>query len=271
MNNKRRLSFARFLLRHSRDPVTIFRLFLAARHGPRNRANPVPFHARLRFDRRNLDLYLRDGTTDTGTFAETFRDSIYDLALAHPPRAIVDVGANIGMTSIFFALRYPQAKIYSFEPIPGNYTLLNLNVEANRLTSIRTFPYGLMDKNEPLSFSTFQAGDRWSFSAVLNRGETTVGALCRKASDVWDELQLEEIDILKVDVEGAEFRIFHDLKPRLGRIRALIGELHLDAGNPEDILDMLRPTHRVSASNPGPGTTITFKAWRRDSDPGEVG
>lgn len=264
-----RFTFTRFLLRHARDPVSAVRLWLTAWRGLRARPDPVPFVARLRYGGRPLELYLRPGTTDVGTLAETFNGAVYGLSLSPPVRTIVDLGANIGMASVFFALRYPDAVIHAFEPIPENFAVLRRNVEANRFASIRTFPYGWLDRSERLGLSTYQAGDFWSFSVAVKRGETAREAECRRACEVWDEMGWGEVDLMKIDIEGSEFRVFEDLRPRIGSIRAIVGELHGDAGDPGQIIRMLESTHRVVAPQQGAARTFAFKAWRFDCVPRE--
>src|SRR4051794_6387993 len=76
---------------------------------------------------------------------EVFSGKSYPLMpLTGEVRTIVDIGANIGAATLYFALHYPQARIFSFEPAPNCYALLAQNIRG--LSSIRSFPFGLSDR-----------------------------------------------------------------------------------------------------------------------------
>ena len=66
-------------------------------------------------------LSLRPGTTDVEVFKEIFVNRDYDIALNSKPQAIIDAGACIGLTSIFFANKYPQAKCNSVFRLSNRY------------------------------------------------------------------------------------------------------------------------------------------------------
>ena len=73
---------------------------------------------------------LRLKTSDISTYEQVFGNDEYDFSLNNPPRVIVDGGANIGLASIYFANRYPDAKIIAIEPEASNFSLLQRNVAA---------------------------------------------------------------------------------------------------------------------------------------------
>ena len=70
---------------------------------------------------------VRLRTTDVSVLSEMVEDVEYDLNFAVPPRVIVDAGANTGITSVFYANRYPHATIYAIEREPSNFELLAKN------------------------------------------------------------------------------------------------------------------------------------------------
>jgi hypothetical protein len=73
-------------------------------------------------------LFLRLHTSDAATYRDTFTEQEYDFPLSFEPYSIVDVGANCGMTAVFYANRYPQARIIALEPEPSNFAALKKNV-----------------------------------------------------------------------------------------------------------------------------------------------
>lgn len=75
------------------------------------------------------DVRLRMGTSDLRVFREIEKGE-YAFGLPFRPKMIVDVGANIGITSIFFATRYPEAKVIAIEAEKSNFDILERNARA---------------------------------------------------------------------------------------------------------------------------------------------
>src|SRR3984893_1559612 len=73
-------------------------------------------------------VHLRMQTSDPSTYAEILLRGEYAFDLPFSPRTIVDAGANIGMASIYFAHKYPQAKIIAIEAEASNFDILTRNV-----------------------------------------------------------------------------------------------------------------------------------------------
>src|SRR5438477_12484313 len=88
------------------------------------------FLFRLRTPALKHPVYLRFGTTDAWVFKEVLLDSEYDFLPPISPKVIVDAGANIGLSSIFFANKFPEATIYALEPEESNFQLLEKNASA---------------------------------------------------------------------------------------------------------------------------------------------
>jgi hypothetical protein len=74
------------------------------------------------------EFYLRDKTMDLGTYQQIFIDKEYNFIANLPPETIIDAGANIGLASIYFANKFPEAKIIAIEPETENFELLKKNV-----------------------------------------------------------------------------------------------------------------------------------------------
>jgi FkbM family methyltransferase len=169
-------------------------------------------------------LLLRARTSDRLTFQSVFVDDEFAIDLDSQPQLIVDGGANVGYASIFLSLRYPDATIVAIEPESGNFRLLERNTAS--YPKIRCIRKGLWSHNGRLSIENPRA-EPYAYRVQEARPEDrTVDAMT--IGRLMDELQISRIDLMKLDVEGAEKAIFADpdVDRWLSRTQALLVEVH---------------------------------------------
>ena len=133
--------------------------------------------------------------------------------LLKPNMTFVDIGANMGEFTLFAAKRLPLGSVHAFEPLPQLYTLLGDNVALNGFTNVHTYNLALSDAPGRLTMYT-------STDVVLHGGlNEGLGSLYRdeSRSEVAGEVsvstlddvlgQVAHIDVIKIDVEGAEVNV----------------------------------------------------------------
>jgi FkbM family methyltransferase len=129
--------------------------------------------------------------------------------LACGATAVLDVGANIGYHSIRLALRDPQLKVYSFEPLPSFAQSLQYNISLNNVGErVFSFNYGLSNENG--SFDFFLApgnGTNVSLKNVANRLDAIRVIGLTMTLDDWVCNFGVHPEFLKIDVEGAEYLV----------------------------------------------------------------
>lgn len=253
--------FWRFALQRTQSPLEALKLVLFARGvsrgNPAQQATDFP----IELEGRKVTVSLREHTTDVGSFIEVFLDQLYALPTDFNPKVILDVGGNIGMVSLYFSLKYPNAQIHTFEPIESNLTLLRKNIESNQLKNVTIHPYGLGDHDEVLTFSAPSAGTCWAYTSGKLTGDVvTVKAPIRSINAVWDELHLEHVDLAKIDCEGAELDIFRSLGQRMNQISLLMGELHPNVCNATEALYLLSQTHHIDYQKAFNDQAFAFRA-----------
>src|SRR5687768_3676011 len=91
-------------------------------------------------------VHLRPGTSDSGVFGQIFLKHEYDLNLGFEPKVIIDGGANIGLSSVYFKNKYPNAKIIAIEPDEDNFEMLRKNTAT--YSDIHIKKAGLWSKNQ---------------------------------------------------------------------------------------------------------------------------
>jgi len=140
---------------------------------------------------------------------------------------ILDCGANIGMATLFFKRLYPNARVSCFEADPTTAGVLQKNVEQNHLDHVTVYNLLLGNKEGDCPFYTGSGQPGMlSMSAnpdrVSNHREIIVKA--GKLSQYIDS----PVDLLKLDVEGAEWEVMDDLKSsgKISQIRRMVIEYH---------------------------------------------
>jgi len=167
---------------------------------------------------------IRDNPYDFATFEEVLLREEYAVKLDFTPATIVDAGANIGLTSLFFTNRYPNAKIISLEPDTDNFNLLKTNTASYK--NITPVKCGLWDRDVFLEI--IDEGNGNNAFTVKETGATTAGAIkAISIPAIMREQNWQRIDILKMDIEGSEKKVFEKgYEEWLPKIKVLIVELH---------------------------------------------
>lgn len=179
-------------------------------------------------------LHVADGLSFVWQYEAAVRDESYRFVAGRPDPFIVDCGANVGVTVLYWKRLYPAARVLAFEPDPALFRLLGANVRAFGLADVTLLERAVWISDRELEF-WFEGTDG---GRLVDAGEAppgergTVGAV--RLRDYLDC----DVDLLKVDIEGAEVDVILDCADRLGRVRALCVEYH-SFRNREQRLDEL--------------------------------
>jgi FkbM family methyltransferase len=147
-----------------------------------------------------------------GMFSEAFVYENYALKATTVPITIVDCGANIGVSLLYFRMKAPNARIIAFEPHPATFALLSRNVEANALT-VELHNLALANKHGETTLYTPE-GDTASQSASVHKDfavrAKALTSLTVKTAPLSAYIT-GPVDVLKIDIEGAELSVLEDL------------------------------------------------------------
>jgi FkbM family methyltransferase len=176
-------------------------------------AHRVPLAGVLAFvPESNHQVELRLLSSDIPTFQQVFIRREYESdSLPLEARTIVDLGANIGLSTVFFGLRYPQATIVAVEPNPENFRLLERNTARLGDRVIR-LNEAIWWEDGSISLKTEDDQGRplggWGTQTVAADPASSQVIPCRSMTSLLRSQRISEIDILKVDIEGAEEELF---------------------------------------------------------------
>ena len=225
---------------------------------------------------KGIQLFEQNRSETLFAYDEIFKDLAYiqhGISLK-PGAVVVDVGGNIGIFSMFISLHYPGSEIYAFEPLPPTFEIMEANCKVYSIHSkIKAYNAGLSDKRQEVVFqhypqNTMLSGrygdlesDRDYVRKVLEKqvevGEDNSNAnidwLVDKAmemeeyncqlmtlSEIIEENNIEQIDLLKIDAERSEIDVMNGIKEEhWSKIQQLVIEVHEDGESLSLVKNML--------------------------------
>lgn len=184
---------------------------------------------------------VRKASKDWVALRETIFRGEYELVFSHMETCkgtILDLGANIGLSVRTWLHQFPEARVVAVEPDPGNFELCRLNVAAAGASErARLLDWGVgarrergyLDRSgEPMEYHTFGTRNRQSIEIPV-----------RPVDDILEVADIDFVDLMKCDIEGAEGEIFRQCEAWIGKIGLLVAELHAPYDH-ERLLDDLR-------------------------------
>ncbi len=208
----------------------------------------------LQIDRPAIKFpfFLRVPGSDIQTFTQVFFGQDYDFPVERTPKVIVDAGANIGLASIYFSNRFPDAKIIAIEPEESNLEIIRKNI--SQYGNITLVCGALWHKNSRINLVDPGRG-KWGFMTQTQEdegqghGEVVHEVQGMTVDTIMKEHGINHIDILKIDIEGAELEVFRDSSSWIDKVDALIVELH----------DRMKPGCERSVLNGSKGFDIEWR------------
>lgn len=175
--------------------------------------------------------YFYGGSEYLHGLNEIFLEGVYKQNL--PENAyIIDCGAHIGLSVIYLKNICPTARIVCFEPDEKNFTLLKKNILSHHLENVEAKQEAIWDENTSLHF--IQDGNMGS-----KIGETTTShSVTVKATRLKDYLD-EKVDFLKMDIEGAEYKVLKDISEKLENVKKMFIEYHGTFNQNNELLEIL--------------------------------
>lgn len=164
-------------------------------------------------------VYVRPGSSDQYVFNQVFLNKEYDLDIGQPA-FIVDAGANIGLATVLFAYRFPNATIVALEPDGDNYRVLKENTK--RFPNVVAVQKALWSHRTNLRVENPEA-ENWEFRVIEddNGHIPAVGI-----GDVMRECGALFIDLLKLDIEGAEVEVMRSADQWIDSVGVIVAETH---------------------------------------------
>jgi len=167
-------------------------------------------------------------------YREIFLEQIYKFSVDKTCPLIIDCGANIGLSVIYFKYLYPEARIVAFEPDPEIFSVLQRNVRRFGFTDVELYQNAVWTSNGELAFRSTGAGDGRVMTEDQEKG------LIRVPTVRLDDFMNQKIDFLKIDIEGAEYEVIKDCQNNLDAVNYFFIEYHGDRKEIQTLHEILR-------------------------------
>jgi FkbM family methyltransferase len=180
---------------------------------------------------------LVDAKSFLAQYQAIFKQEIYRFDTRKEEPVIIDGGANVGLSVLYFKRSYPKSRIVAFEPDPDVYRVLERNCKSFQLPNVELIQKALWTQDTTVKFNPEGADagrvvpDSYSLQAV----EVCACRLARYLE--------QDIDLLKLDLEGAEINVLLDCADPLGKVDKIIVEYHSFKDQPQKLHILTQTLH----------------------------
>lgn len=177
-------------------------------------------------------FFIKKDSSDSRVFEQIILDEEYKTVVEEIRKrnikveTILDLGANIGLSSIYLSAHLSPSKIIALEPSSITFNRLERNVE--HIASIKCIQKGIWSKNTFLKPDvSFRDGEDWSFRLVETSVKQEAILEAVGLDDLMKDEQMSQIDLLKIDIEGGEVELFKSNHlPWLQKTKIIALEIH---------------------------------------------
>jgi len=185
------------------------------------------------------ETYFCDAPTFLWGYKEIFDDKIYHFEPGRSAPRIIDCGANIGLAVLYWKQQFPNAEIFAFEPDPIANDALSRNIQSHSLKSVKIIRKGVWKNEGEVNFcsegSTAGRLEEVNEISSEDRDSNTITVPVTRLRDYLTE----QVDLLKIDIEGAEFEVLKDCSDLLYKVKNIFLEYHSFPERPQTLSDIL--------------------------------
>jgi FkbM family methyltransferase len=220
-----------------------------------------PRRTREKISFRGKPLFLADAASFLAAHEEIFVRRSYAFSSHRQAGLIIDAGANVGLSSLWFTENYPNYRIIAIEADPDIFDILRQNVELQNTKNVVLVNRAVWDTDDELLCFSPDGADG---GRVLDNATGKIQSIRLRHL-----LEAQPVEMLKIDIEGAEVRVLDDCRDALGNVTNLFVEYHSCSDEPQrlaQLLDVLQDSgFRYYLENPGPHSSHPLLLQESDS------
>lgn len=143
---------------------------------------------------------------------------------------VIDIGAHVGLFTLYASQFCNRGKIFSYEPMKENYKILVDNVKNNNLVNIKTFNLAVSNSQSVKLY----INDDESGHSMFSKSSNFITVKSISLEDIFNQNNIQECNFLKLDCEGAEYEIIENLPTKFfEKIEKIVIEYHMADSHPE--------------------------------------
>jgi len=194
-----------------------------------------------------ISIYNRNEAEAKDIYNSIFLRHDYEFVINNDSPKIIDCGAHIGIATIYFKKKFPFAKIIAIEANPETLKYLKKNINVNHIENIEVI-WGALSKksgnlplyidpndNNPWSWDDSIVKDIWN-----NRPSRRTRKIVQVPTIHLSEIITTKVDLIKMDIEGAECEVIEEAGKKLDLVNAMIIEIHPTRKTPLSNLNKIR-------------------------------
>jgi len=190
----------------------------------------VPRYTPVRTNFLGAEIELVDAASFLSMYDEIFEKQIYNFHASAPRPFIIDGGANVGLSLVYFKQIYPDCRIIAFEPDVSVFHVLQKNIRAFNFSSIELVNKALWSSETVLEFMA-EGADAGRMVEIDREAKISKVQTVRLRK----YLLTQPVDLLKLDIEGAETEVLEDCCDCLDNVSNVFVEYHSFADRPQTL------------------------------------
>jgi FkbM family methyltransferase len=180
-----------------------------------------------------LRIYSNHYRSLINLFNQIFKRKLYDFDADTDTPFIIDAGANIGLATLFWKSKYPNASILCFEPSKSVFNSLKRNIVLNGLSNVTIIDKALYYQEGIIEFNTNER-----LSGSINLDKQLVEKYIVQTIKLSNHLN-QQVDLLKLDIEGAELEVLKESVHKLHLVKRLFVEYHSFVDRKQELEELL--------------------------------
>lgn len=217
----------------------------------------------IKFNHENIEINYRDDS-DLSVIDEIFIDKMYrstesiilnlsSNSAGRQSSIILDIGAHIGLFSIYASALNPKVKIIALEPEPNNFALMKENLKLNHCENVVVKNIALVSDGQQ-NIDLYLSENSHNHTTTPNHLTTQpldhVIVPATNLGKLIKQNKLDKISLLKMDIEGTEFEIFENVEDKiLNIVENIAVEYHEDENNKRADLENIIRSHGFSVEH----------------------
>jgi FkbM family methyltransferase len=196
---------------------------------------------------KEFTIFFKNDFETDFLITEIFEEACYQFKADNIAPFIIDCGAHIGISVLYFKHIYPASKIIAFEPDKNSFELLKKNIAINNLNDVTIHNSAIADfDGEAIMYGDFTQGSESVGNTLIKNWGDRSGFTTSITSvvDISETIKKEFVDYLKIDTEGTELTILKKIEQYLSQVKNIYVEFHEYDDNKYELLEISKILER---------------------------